>query len=31
MQLDELVGAARLMLDTPSYDMIDRVSRKTAA
>ena len=25
-QLDELVGAARLLLDTPSIDMIDRVS-----
>jgi aryl-alcohol dehydrogenase-like predicted oxidoreductase len=30
-QLDELVGAARMTLDTPSYDMIDRVSRKAIA
>ena len=26
-QLEELVGAAKLMLDTPSIEMIDRVSR----
>jgi aryl-alcohol dehydrogenase-like predicted oxidoreductase len=30
-QLDELVGAARLVLDTPSIEMIDRVSHATAA
>ncbi len=30
-QLDELVGAARMVLDKPSYDMIDRVSRKVVA
>jgi aryl-alcohol dehydrogenase-like predicted oxidoreductase len=28
-QLAELVGAAALRLDTPSYDLIDRVSRPT--
>jgi aryl-alcohol dehydrogenase-like predicted oxidoreductase len=30
-QLDELLGAARLVLDTPSIAMIDRVSAVTAA
>ena len=30
-QLDELVGAARLSLDTPSIELIDRASRKVAA
>ena len=30
-QLDELVGAARLVLDTPSRQMIDRVSREARA
>ena len=30
-QLDELVGAARLVLDTPSIELIDRASRKVAA
>ncbi len=30
-QLDELVGAARLMLDTPSIELIDRASRKVDA
>ena len=30
-QLDELVGAARLALDPPSIELIDRASRKVAA
>jgi aryl-alcohol dehydrogenase-like predicted oxidoreductase len=30
-QLDELVGAARLLIDKPSIDLIDRVSRAEAA
>ncbi len=30
-QLDELVAAARLTLDTPSIELIDRASRKVAA
>jgi len=30
-QLDELVGAARLVLDRPSMDVIDRVTRVAAA
>ena len=30
-QLDELVGAARLTLDTPSIELIDRVSRADAS
>ena len=30
-QLDELVGAARLRLDTPSIELIDRVTRKVPA
>ena len=30
-QLDELIGAARLRLDTPSIELIDRVSHQEAA
>ncbi|MEP7301530.1 MAG: aldo/keto reductase [Caldimonas sp.] len=30
-QLEELVGAARLVLDAPSIELIDRASRKAAA
>jgi aryl-alcohol dehydrogenase-like predicted oxidoreductase len=30
-QLDELVGAARLQLDTPSIELIERVTRPIAA